>query len=88
MLDTIKRREELEAKITDLETSLNTLKKQLREEVEKEQHRDIDHLEEYLDEVDHRYGNLRDFWGIVRKELRDFFARRKASDTNGGDSSA
>ncbi|MBF0585611.1 hypothetical protein INT08_07935 [Prosthecochloris sp. N3] len=88
MLDTIKRREELEAKITDLETSLNTLKKQLREEVQKEQHRDIDHLEEYLDEVDHRYGNLRDFWGIVRKELRDFFARRKASDTNGGDSSA
>jgi len=80
MLNAIKRREELEAKITELETSLNILKRQLREEVEQEQHRDIDHLEEYLDEVVHRYGNLKDFWHIVGHELRERFARKKAAE--------
>ncbi|MBO8093254.1 MAG: hypothetical protein J7D60_08100 [Prosthecochloris sp.] len=81
MLQSIKRREELEAKIVDLEASLNALKKQLRDEVEQEQHRDIDHLDEYIDEVNHRYSNLKDFWHIVGKELRERFARKKAAET-------
>lgn len=80
MLDSIKKKEELEAKIVDLERSLKTLKQQLMHEVEEEQHRDIDHLEEYLDEVDHRYGNMKDFWHIVRQELRERFAKKKMAE--------
>ncbi len=80
MPDSIKKKEELESKIIDLERSLDALKQQLREEVEEEQHRDIDHLEEYLDEVDHRYGNMKDFWHIVRDELRERFARKKMTE--------
>ncbi|ASQ90825.1 hypothetical protein CHL67_07740 [Prosthecochloris sp. GSB1] len=80
MFNQIKRREQLEERITDLEASLDKLKKQLREEIEDEQHKDIDHLEEYLDEINHRYTNLRDFWYIVRRELRELFARKKARE--------
>jgi len=80
MFNQIKRREQLEERITDLEASLDKLKKQLREEIEDEQHKDIDHLEEYLDEINHRYTNLRDFWYIVRRELRELFARKRARE--------
>ncbi len=78
MLDQIKRRKELEAKIADLEVSLNNLRQQLRDDIGQEHQQDIDHLEEYLDEVNHRYTNLRDFWQIVSKELKELFAGRKA----------
>lgn len=80
MLDQIKRRKALEAKITDLENSLGDLKQQLKEGSDQKYQEDIDHLEEYLDEVSHRYTNLRDFWQIVRQELKELFAGRKAAN--------
>lgn len=54
-------KEELARKISDLETTLQDLKRQLREETEAEQHDAIDHLEEYLEQTDHKYANLRTF---------------------------
>ena len=75
----IEKKQQLEERITDLEISLSKLKRQLREEIENERHRDIDHLEEYLDEIDHRYTNLRGFWNIVRRELGDLFSGKKSA---------
>ncbi|PWW81386.1 hypothetical protein CR164_10135 [Prosthecochloris marina] len=85
MLNQIKRKKELEARIADLETSLSNLKKQLKEETTQEHQEGIDHLEEYLDEVNHRYTNLRDFLQIVRQELKELFARKKAADRKNKD---
>ncbi|MCG8345002.1 MAG: hypothetical protein MI685_07570 [Chlorobiales bacterium] len=76
MQNRIKRRKEFEAKIVDLEASLDNLKRQLRQGVTEGHQKDIDHLEDYLDEISHRYTNLRDFWQIVRRELKDLLARK------------
>lgn len=77
MLDRIKRKKELEAKIADLEASLNNLKQQIGQESTEDHQKKIDHLEEYLDEINHRYTNLRDFWQIVHKELKELFAGKR-----------
>lgn len=77
MPDQIKRKKELETRIADLETSLKNLKQQLKDDSEQEPKKDIDHLEEYLDEINHRYTNLRDFWQIVRQEFRELFAGKR-----------
>ena len=72
MNDTIKsRKEELQNRIEDLEESLAELKGKLRKLEEDEQHAAIDNLEVYLDAVDNKYANLRDFWSTVADELRD-----------------
>ena len=77
MPDQIKRKKELETRIADLETSLKNLKRQLKDDSEEEHNKDIDHLEEYLDEINHRYTNLRDFWQIVRQEFKELFAGKR-----------
>jgi chromosome segregation ATPase len=66
-------KEELEKKISELEESLSELKRQLHQQEEKEQHEAIDNLELYLEQIDNKYENLRNFWPIVVDELRDFF---------------
>jgi len=71
--DTRARRESLETRIADLEDTLSRLKAELRAEEESEQHAAIDRLEEMFGELDNRYGNLRDFWSILRAEVRDLF---------------
>ena len=71
---TKERKKELEGKITDLEESLSNLKEKLNKEQEEEQHEAIDHLDEYLKEIDHRYSNLRDFWAILGDELKELFS--------------
>lgn len=73
----IKRKKELETKIADLETSVRNLKLQLKNDSEEEHKKDIDHLEECLDEVNHRYTNLRDFWQIVRQEFKELFTGKR-----------
>lgn len=80
MLNRIKRKKELEARIADLETSLSNLKQQLKGRNGYKHQKDIDHLEEYLDEISHRYANLKDFWQIVRQELKEIFAREKTDN--------
>ena len=67
------RKQELQSRIEELEKSLSELKGQLVQEEEKEQHAAIDNLEAYLEVVDKKYENLRDFWSIVVDELRGIF---------------
>lgn len=81
---TDKRTKELEAKITDLEESLSNLKKKLNKEQIEEQHEAIDNLDVYLDEIDHKYSNLKDFWSILGSEIKDIFSKR--SENNSEDS--
>lgn len=67
------RKEELERQITDLEMTLHDLKRQVQEEIEVEQHDAINHLEEYLEQADHKYANLRELVVTVLNEIRDLF---------------
>ncbi|MEM7009163.1 MAG: hypothetical protein AAF462_08525 [Thermodesulfobacteriota bacterium] len=69
------RKKELEAKITDLERSLANLRTKLNEEQLEEQHQAIDNLDVYLDEIDHKYSHLKDFWTILTRELKELFGR-------------
>ena len=70
----------LETKITDLEESLSKLKDKLYDEQIEEQHEAIDHLDEYLEEIDSRYSNLKDFWAILGKEIKELFSVQKEED--------
>ena len=74
------RHKELEEKISELEESLGQLKQQLQSEDEAEQHKAIDNLEEYFNEVDNRFSNLRDFWDIVAGELSSLFHGQKENN--------
>lgn len=74
MNDTVNtRKHELQCRIEDLESSLSELKGKLKEEEENEQHAAIDNLEVYLEAVDSKYANLRDFWPIMLEEFRGLF---------------
>ena len=76
MSESIKeQKQKLEIKIDELEDSIAQLKKYLRELEEEEQHDAIDKLELFLQQIDHKYDNLKDFWGAVADEIRDFFNR-------------
>ena len=66
-------KQELQRRIEDLEGSLAELKSKLRKVEEDAQHAAIDNLEVYLEAVDNKYKNLRDFWSTVADELRDLF---------------
>ncbi len=61
---------ELERKVEALETHLAELKRRLKAVESAEQHDAINHLDEYLQEVDHEYDDIRAFWPEVLKELR------------------
>ena len=65
------RKQELEQRISDLEASLADMKRQLSQEIESEQHDAIDHLEGYLEEVDHKYRNVREFLTLLITEIRN-----------------
>lgn len=70
-------REELEARIAELEGALTQLKARLRAQQEAEQHAAIDELDDYLAQIDHKYQNLRSFWTVVAQELREMFGPRQ-----------
>ena len=74
------RKQELEHKITDLEATLHNLKQELREQVEVEQHDAINHLEDYLEQVDHKYANMREFLELVLSEVRALFQDESHKD--------
>lgn len=69
------RTEELKDKISDLEESLAEVKAKLSEQEKKAQHDAIDNLEFYLQKIDNKYSNLRNFWSVVVDELKEFFVR-------------
>ncbi len=77
---TDERKKELKAKITDLEESLSKLKNKLSEEQIEEQHEAIDNLNLYLDEIDHKYSNLRDFLSILGAEIKEIFSKKSRND--------
>lgn len=75
------KREELERKISDLEATLHDLKRQVQEQIEADQHNAIDHLEDYLEEVDHKYANLREFLVTVFDEIRGLLHGKSDKDS-------
>ena len=70
------KRQELERKIEQMEAALGELKLQLSQAVAEEQHESIDHMDEHLQELDHRWENIREFWPIVVKEFRERFVKK------------
>lgn len=77
-----KNRDELEGKISDLEMTLHDMKCEVHEQIEAEQHEAIDHLEDYLEQADHKYANLREFLVTVLNEIRELV--RGESDKDSG----
>lgn len=77
---TISRREELQAKIEDIENTLRNLREQLRTEEENDQHQMIDHLEDYFGEIDNKYANFREFLNVLRAELRELVVKGTAGE--------
>jgi uncharacterized coiled-coil protein SlyX len=63
-------RQEIEARIQSLEEHLATLRGKLAALEEKEQHKAIDHLDDYMKAVDNELDSLRRFWPEAIKELR------------------
>jgi hypothetical protein len=63
------RKQAIEQKIDELEDTLAKLKQELKREMEAEQHEAIDHLEIYLERVNHKFANLQDFWQLLREEI-------------------
>ena len=71
------KKQELETQIEELETALLQLKTKLRAIEQQEQHDAIDNLDTYLQSMDHKWENIRNFWPIVLEELRDIFSKRE-----------
>lgn len=69
---------ELERKIEVLETRLAELKSRLKDIETAEQHEAIDHLDEYLQEIDQEYDGIRSFWPLVVRELQDWLKSPKS----------
>ena len=80
MNSSLTRNQELENKISDLEETLHDLKHQLHAQSEAEQHDAIDHLEDYLEQVDHKYANFREFVEMLLVEVRGLFAGESNKD--------
>ena len=76
------KKEELAHKISDLEKSLSDLKEQLGKEQIQEQHEAIDHLDDYLKEIDHKYSKLKIFWSILAKEIRGLLSGSSEDDSD------
>ncbi|GAA6167155.1 hypothetical protein [Sessilibacter corallicola] len=64
---------DLHEKIAMLEGTLVELKSKLNEIEEQEQHEAIDHLEKYLEELNHHYSHLQSVGQILVKELHKVF---------------
>jgi chromosome segregation ATPase len=65
------RKQALQSRIGELEDTISHLKDELKKEEESEQHAAIDNLEKYLSELDNKYSNLKEFWQVLREEIRD-----------------
>lgn len=70
------KKQELKNNIEELEAALSDLKKSLHAVESNEQHEAIDHLEEHLEAVNHKWENVRSFWPLVLIELRELFDRK------------
>ncbi|MFC7337487.1 hypothetical protein ACFQY0_09895 [Haloferula chungangensis] len=61
---------ELEARISELRASLDTLETRLEQVREEEQHAAIDHLESYINAVDTRFTSFSTFWKAMLEDFR------------------
>jgi chromosome segregation ATPase len=84
MSEFTKRKAALRERIDDLERSMASLKSELQAEEEREQHEAIDRLEDYLGDLDNKYVNLRDFWQVLREEMKELFRNRPGSTGKDG----
>lgn len=66
-----------EKKVAKIKSKIDKEKKELFKVISIEQHNAINHLETYLEEVDHKYENLGGFWKTTKKEFRDLMRKRK-----------
>lgn len=82
MNSAITNKHELENRISDLEASLTQLKTQLHHLEENDQHEAIDNLEVYLEQIDHKYEDLRGFWSIVVDEVQQMLGNFNNDDTS------
>ena len=64
------KKQELNAQIEEMETTLSNLKIQLAKIEQQEQHTAIEDLDNYLQAMDNKWDNLRSFWPLVLDELR------------------
>ncbi len=74
------KRIDLETKIKELEKSLASLKKQLQEEIEAEQHESIEHLEEYFQEVSGKFTRFSNLWIVAKQELDELLNAKKKTE--------
>ncbi|MGQ7843812.1 hypothetical protein ACUNV4_05010 [Granulosicoccus sp. 3-233] len=74
--DVASRKRELQVKIEEMETTLRGLRERLRQEEENEQHEAIEHLEQYLGDIDSKYTNLHEFWQVIRSEISSLLDKR------------
>lgn len=77
------RKDALEERIGELEQTLAGLKGQLKAENEREQHEEIERLDEYLGDLDNKLANLQEFWQVLREEIKELFG--SSSDKAGTD---
>lgn len=71
------KREELTRRVEELESSLAELKRGIEELEEKDQHEAIDHLDEYLEDIDHKYENVKRFLPVLVDDLRALLHLKK-----------
>lgn len=69
------RRTAKEEKIRQLRAAIAQLEEELERDLEDEQHRAIDNLDEYLNAVDSKFDNLKLLWEALKDELRKAFGK-------------
>lgn len=71
-----KQRKEIKEKIKELENSLTRLKTKLDEDNKERQHEAIDHLEDYLKEIDGHFHKLNNFAHLVIKQIKELIIKK------------
>lgn len=61
---------ELESKIADLKNSISELEGRLEHAREQAQHEAVDHLEDFINEVDTRFSSFQLFWQTLLEDLK------------------
>lgn len=65
-----KTEEELELLVTETEETLQTLMNELKRRRHKALHKDVDNLDEYLEQADTSFKSLKNFIAMALKEIR------------------
>lgn len=74
------KRQELEDKLSKLESAIQQVREELKNDDEERQHRSIERLEDYLEETELNLISIKRFWRESIKELRAFFKSDKTDD--------